>query len=149
MPNMLTETLSVNDVEAALKKALPGFEGRISVEEHTRTVVIEAKGPVWFFGKTIVDPYKFPLLTNDANEAFAESLRELVRGTRAHAIEQLGLDAEVKQQIEEGTRAVIAEAKAHWEQEGWRKGYADAAKDLSATFRDVTTASVETEEQEA
>jgi len=136
---MLTETLSANDVEVALKKALPGFENCILVEERTRMIIVEARGPVWLYGKMNVDPYRFPLPTNEFNEAFGEEVRRMVRATRAHAIKQLGLDEEIKQQVEETTAKAVAAAKQHWEQEGWRKGYAAASRDLVSTIRDALT----------
>lgn len=120
------DTLTAGQVENAIKKAMPGFESRILIDSRTHLVTVEARGPVWFFGEVAIDPYVHPLATNDANEVFAEQVLEMIRTTRAHAIEQLGLDEEIRLQVEEKTRQAVAAAKDEWERKGWERGYAAA-----------------------
>lgn len=136
----IRDTLTQAQVQEALKRELPGFESRLLVEDRDQLIVVEAKGPVWFYGKMNIDPFTLPIPTYERNEAFAELLREMVRKTRAHAIEQLGLDKEIRAQVEEKTRAAVAEQKVQWEQKGWRDGYAAATKELVVTMRDALLA---------
>lgn len=125
--SLIDDALSPREVEEAIKRELPGFESRVLLQDGPdRMLRVEARGPVWFYGKAEVDPYTLPLPLNEAREVFGEYVYKMIQETRAHAIEQLGLDKEIKRQVEEKTAQAVAEAKGRWEQEGWRKGY-DAA----------------------
>ena len=141
----ITDTRTVEQVTGVLSKALPGFESQISVEGgglkgFGGLVTISVRGPVWFNGSVKVDQLTIPLATDEANEAYYENVMRLVRGTRAHAIERLGLDEEIKQQVEEQVRIAVGREKNNWEQKGWQKGYAEATKELIVTLRDALAA---------
>lgn len=128
----LTETLTPDAVAETLRRELPGFENQILIEERTFMLTLEVRGPVWFGGREDIDHHlTFPLATNEHNEVYQQHIEELIRQTRADAINRLGLDKEIDQQVEEKTRKAVAEAKAKWEQEAYERGF-NAAYTMAA-----------------